>query len=53
MGAILQVVYEKNCAILEAMLFDWQQAIVWVICKMGTLLAADVYFKVQHLKSWI
>ena len=27
----------RNCAILGAVLFDWQQTIAWVIRKTGTL----------------
>ena len=39
MRAILQVVYGENCAILGAVLFDWQQTFAWVIRKTGTLLS--------------
>ena len=51
MRAILHVMYGKNCTILGAMLFPWQQTIAWVICKMGTLLDDVVCFEFQCLKS--
>ena len=41
----------KNCAILGAVLFVWQQTIAWVICKTGTLLTDVVCFEVLCLKS--
>ena len=44
-------VWEKNCAILGAMLFAWQLTIAWVIGKTGTLLADVVCFEVHCLKS--